>query len=113
MDNEELTKRVFEIDEKIARHTEQLKTCFNQIAEARSVTDSVHKLATTVEILARELQSTNSELKETNRKIDKAATEIEEIKEKPAKHWENVVSIAITAVVTAIMTYFLTAMGLK
>ena len=113
MDTEELTRQVIALDERTAAQAEQNKTCFSQIAEAKSVADSVHKLATTVEILARELQSTNRELKSTNVKIDKVSNEVEEIKEKPAKNWNNVVSIFMTAFVTAIATYILTKLGLK
>lgn len=113
MDTEELTRKVIALDEVSVRHTEQIKTCFTQIAETKSVTDSVYKLATTVEILALELQSTNKELKSTNVKIDKVSNEVEEIKEKPAKRWDNLITLAITAIVTAVMTYFLTKLGLK
>lgn len=113
MDTEELTRKVIALDEVSVRHTEQIKTCFTQIAETKSVTDSVYKLATTVEILALELQSTNKELKSTNVKIDKVSNEVEEIKEKPAKNWNNVVSVFMTAFVTAIATYILTKLGLK
>ena len=45
MTTEELTKKYLEADERITRHTEQIKTCFNQIAETRDMAESVHKLA--------------------------------------------------------------------
>lgn len=106
MTNEELTRKVIELDERATRHTEQIKTAFNQIAEAKNIAEGVHKLATTVEILVLELKSTNE-------KVDKISGEIEEIKEKPAKRWDNVTTVAITAVVTAVITYFLTQLGLK
>ena len=113
MDTEELTRKVIALDEVSVRHTEQIKTCFTQIAETKSVTDSVYKLATTVEILALELQSTNKELKSTNVKIDKVSNEVEEIKEKPAKRWDSVVTLVITAIASAVITYFLTQLGLE
>lgn len=106
MTNEELTKKVIDLDERVTRHTEQIKTCFNQIEEAKSMAESVHKLATTVEILA-------LEQKATNKKMDKLTQEVEEIKEKPAKRWDNVSSVIITAIATAFITYILTQLGLK
>lgn len=106
MTNEELTKKVIELDERTTRHTEQLKTAFNQISEAKNIAEGVHKLATTVELLVHELKSTNE-------KVDKISGEIEEIKEKPAKRWDSVTTVAITAIVTAVITYFLTQLGLK
>ena len=105
MTNEELTSKYVSLDERVTRHTEQIKTCFNQIDEAKSMAESVHKLATTVEILVREQQSTNE-------KMDKLTHEVEEIKEKPAKRW-TVTTVIITAVVTAVVTYILTQLGLR
>ena len=106
MNGEDLTNKVFDLDERVTRHTEQIKTCFNQIDEPRSMAESVHKLAPTVEILALELKS-------TNKKMDKLTQEVEEIKEKPAKRWDSVVGIFITAVATAIVTFLLTRLGLS
>lgn len=106
MNAEDLTNKVFDLDERVTRHTEQIKTCFDQIDETRSMAESVHKLATTVEILALELKS-------TNKKMDRLTQEVEEIKEKPAKRWDSVVGIFITAVATAIVTFLLTRLGLS
>ena len=52
MTTEELTKKVFDLDERVARHTEQIKTCFNQITDIKTMTECVHRLATSVETLA-------------------------------------------------------------
>lgn len=106
MTNEELTKKTMELDERVTRHTEQIKSAFNQIAESKSMAESVHKLATTVEILVHEQ-------KDTNKKVDKLTGEVEEIKEKPAKHWDSVTTVIITVIVTAIITFALTQLGLK
>ena len=106
MTTEELTQKVVELDERATRHTEQIKTVFNQIAEVKGMAESVHKLATTVEVLA-------LEQKNTGEKIDKLTGEVDEIKEKPGKKWEAVVTVAITAIVTGVVTFLLTRMGLS
>lgn len=106
MTTEELTQKVVELDERATRHTEQIKTVFNQIAEVKGMAESVHKLATTVEVLA-------LEQKNTGEKIDKLTGEVDEIKEKPGKKWESVVTVVITAVVTGVVTFLLTRMGLN
>ena len=49
----------------------------------------------------------------SNKKMAKISSEIEEIKEKPAKRWESVVTNVIVAIITALITYALTAAGLK
>lgn len=106
MTNEELTQQYVALDERVTRHTEQIKTCFNQISEVKNLAESVHRLATTVEIMVREQ-------KDTNVKVDKLSSEIEEIKEKPAKRWDTLTTVAITVVITALITYALTQIGLK
>lgn len=106
MTNEELTKKVIELDERATRHTEQIKTAFSQISEAKTIAESVHKLATTVELLVHEQKSTSE-------KVDTLTGEIEEIKGKPAKRWDSVITVALTAIVTAIITYAITQLGLK
>lgn len=105
MTTEELTGKVFELDERVTRHTEQIKTCFSQIGEIRDLTASVHKLATSVEVIG-------IEQKNANCKLDRLAIDVEDIKEKPARRWDTVVSVAVTVVVTALVTYALTRIGL-
>lgn len=106
MDTEELTRKVIALDEASVRHTEQIKTCFSQIADVKSMAESLNKLATRLELLVHEAQ-------DTNKKVDKLTNEVEEIKEKPAKRWDNLITLVFTAIVTAVMTHFLTKLGLK
>ena len=106
MTNEELTKQYGLLDERVTRHTEQLTTFFTQINELKTLEATVHKLATTVEVMVREQ-------KDTGKKVDKLTSEFEEIKEKPAKRWDTVITVAITVIVTAFLTYVVTKLGLK
>lgn len=106
MTTEELTKKVFDLDERVARHTEQIKTCFNQITDIKTMTECVHRLATSVETLALEQKSTKE-------KLDGLSEDVEEIKNKPVKRWDSIVTVIITAIATAIVTYFLTKIGIK
>lgn len=106
MNSEELTQKYVALDERVTRHAEQIKTMFNQIGEAKAIAESVHKLATNVELLAHEQKSTSN-------KVDALSGDIEEIKGRPARRWENAVSTAIKIIVTAIITYALTRAGLQ
>ena len=106
MDTEELTRKVIALDEVSVRHTEQIKTCFSQIADVKSMAESLNKLATRLELLVHEAQ-------DTNKKVDRLTNEVEEIKEKPAKRWDSLVTLVITAIASAVITYFLTQMGLE
>ena len=96
MTNEELTQKYVDLDERVTRHTEQIKTAFNRIDDVKNLADSVHKLAISVEVLTREQQSSNS-------KMDELAADVEEIKGRPAKKWDNLLTVIITAVITFIL----------
>lgn len=106
MNNEELTKQVIAIDERVTRHTEQIKTLFAQTEEMRSLTESVHKLASSCEILA-------YEQKTMSRKMDSLVRDVDELKEKPGKRWESVVGYALSALVGGVIAFLLVQLGLK
>ena len=89
-----------------ARQGEQIKTLFNNVNDMKKLTESVYDLAASVKLLT-------SAQKTTEQKVDDLSDDMESIKSKPAKRWDSVVSLVITAVVTAFITYALTRMGLK
>ena len=106
MDNAELTKRVMDLDERATRHTEQIKTLFNQVGETQDLAKGVYDLVGTVKVLASEQSATRS-------KVDELADDIREIKSKPGKRWDSVITWAIQAVVLAIMAFLLAKIGLN
>ena len=103
---EELTEKYIELDERVTRHTEQIKTCFNQISDLKTLVESMKDLVVAVQLMARDQ-------KDIGKKVDGLAKDLAEIKEKPSKRWDTVVTVAITVVVTAIVTLVLTNVGLK
>lgn len=106
MTTEELTQKIIEVDERVTRHTEQLKTVFNQITETRKMADSVHDLATSVKLLTQ--GQTN-----IGEKVDNLTRDVDEIKNRPAKKWDNASTVVITAIITAVITFILTRIGIN
>ena len=106
MTNEELTKKVIEVDERSIQNREQIKTCFDQINDVRNLATSVHKIATSLEVLTKSQES-------TEKKVDGLTKDIEEIKEKPAKNWENTVRMVFELVLAAVVGYVLIKLGLQ
>ena len=106
MTNEELTKRVVDIDERLVRQEEHIKSITDRMNNIDTLTDSVHKMATSLEVL------TNTQ-KSTEKKLDGLSKDVEEIKEKPAKNWENTVRTVFELVLAAVVTFVLVKMGLK
>lgn len=105
MNNEELTKRVIELDEKTIKHAEQIKTCFNQIEDTRALTGSVQELATSVRLLTEAQKGMND-------KIDALSKDMDELKQRPVKHWNTLTTVMLTAIASAIVTRILTGLGL-
>lgn len=92
--------------QEMARMSEQIKTLFNQQAETKRLTESVHDLASAVKLLA-------SAQKNTEKKLDSLSEDVEAIKARPARQWEGAIATAVTAVVTAVITYALTRLGMR
>ena len=59
------------------------------------------------------IQRQGTAIENIGKKVDRVSTDLEEIKERPAKRWDSVVSVIITALATAFVTYILTAAGLN
>jgi F0F1-type ATP synthase assembly protein I len=106
MNTEELTKKVIELDERTIRNTEQIKSALNDIKDVKALADSVYKMATAVEVLANAQKS-------TDKKVDNLTKDVEEIKEKPAKNWDNTVRLVFELILAAIVGLVLINMGLK
>ena len=90
----------------IAAQKEQIKTLFTRVNEQKTLTDSVHKLAISLERLT-------SAQKSTADKVDDLTGDVEELKNKPAKRWDSATTVVITAIITAVITFILTQIGLK
>lgn len=99
MSIEELHTEVLHIAESQARFEERLKSAFNRIDEQKTLVESVHRLATSVELLA-------SAQKATEKKVDTLTHDVEVIKDKPAKRWDLVVTTVVTALVAFLLGKF-------
>lgn len=93
--------KVEEMSERLARMEEQIKTLFKQQADIKDLTETVHKLALSIERQGLSLQT-------TDKKVDSVKTDVDELKQKPAKRWETVITGIISALVGAFMAYMLT-----
>ena len=90
----------------LATQREQIKTLFTRVDEQKTLTESVHKLAISLERLT-------SAQKSTSDKVDSLTDDVEELKNKPAKKWDAAATVAITAIISAVVTYIFTRIGLK
>lgn len=89
-----------------AKMEEQIKGALKRIDEQKQLAESVQTLAFTVRDLANEQKS-------TGKAVSSLRADVDEIKERPAKRWDGATTVAITAFVTAVITYILSRIGLK
>lgn len=106
MTNEELTLKVIELDERTTRHTEQIKTLFAKTEENHNIVESLRKLTTTVEILAHEYKTIST-------KMDTLTGDVEAIKARPGRRWENTVRTVFELALAAVMAMILARIGLN
>lgn len=68
-------------------------------------TQAVSELATSVAVMAEKVENTGN-------KVDGLCTDVQELKAKPGKRWEQIVTTALTVIVSAVIGYFLARIGL-
>ena len=79
-----------------ARMGEQIKGALKRIDEQKQLAESVQTLAFTVRDLA-------NEQKATSKAVSSLRSDVDEIKERPAKRWDGATTVAVTAFVTAVI----------
>ena len=97
--------KMVEISAQLARLEEQIKAAFKRIDEQKALTESVQSLALSVERLA-------STQKNMENKLTSLTDDVNELKEKPAKNWNNAVWLAVSAGIGAAVGYIIKAIGL-
>jgi len=78
----------------LARQEEQIKGLARRMDNLEKLTESVNKLAISVERLTSQQATTEGQ-------ITALTTDVSELKDKPAKRWETVVAAIISALVGA------------
>lgn len=86
-----------EIGAALARQEEQIKGLARRMDNLEKLTESVNKLAISVERLTSQQATTEGE-------IETLTEDVSELKAKPGKRWDMVVTALISAVVGAIIT---------
>ena len=109
----EMQETLSEIKATLAQHSEQIKGALKRIDEQTKLTESVHELAASVRLLASEQKHTLEKVEETNRKVDSVSADVEELKSKPAKKWDELIKHIISGLIGALIGYLAIRVGLK
>jgi predicted nuclease with TOPRIM domain len=98
MDFEELALKQQATDDRSIRNEARIK-------KLEAENKSLHDLATSVAVMAEQLKSMN-----TN--VSTLKTDVEELKEKPAKRWNTLVDKIVWAIAAALIGFVLAKIGL-
>lgn len=94
-----------ELEKTVVQHTEQIKTLFANQNQLQKLVDSVNSLAVSVEKLAMKQNTMSDE-------VTGLRTDVDAIKEKPAKKWEDITGKVIWAILAAVIGVVLGKFGL-
>lgn len=81
----------------LTRHTEQIKTLFERLGNLEKLTESVNKMAISLERVTNKLTATEE-------RVNHIADDVDEIKDKPGKRWDLVIAALISGLVGAGIT---------
>lgn len=98
MDNEKLALKLQETIDRSLRNEGRIK-------KLESEHDVLQKLATSVAVMAEQIKNMNGS-------ISTLTGEVEELKEKPGKRWENLADKILWAIVAALIGFVLAKIGL-
>lgn len=105
MTNEQMTEEVIRIEKTQAAQQEQIKTLFGRADKQDTLIDVLRTQTATIGTLA-------DGQARIEKKVSSLTGELDEIKQKPAKKWENAVDIVFKLVLTAMVGVLLAKMGL-
>lgn len=98
--DEALRKELSDIQSDIAEMRADIKSTWKRIDEQKALAESVHKLALSMERMHHEQTSQRKDM-------DAIRTDVNALKEKPAKRWEAVVGALLAAAVSFVAGWFL------
>ena len=76
-----------------------------RIQKLEEESTTIHSLATSVAVMA-------EQMKQMNKNVNTLTTEMEELKERPAKRWDALIDKMIWGIAGAILAYLLSQLGL-
>ena len=98
MDNEKLAIKLQETTDRSLRNEGRIKKLEGENA-------ALHQLATSVAVMAEQMKTMNAS-------VSTLTNDVEELKGKPGKRWEDIVGKVIWAVLAALVAFLLAKIGL-
>lgn len=95
-----------EITKELTNHDENIKSLKRRIDKVEEQSKAINNLAMSVKELAINMNTMNEKQEEQGKRLA-------ELEAKPARRWEQIVSLIITTLVGALLGYLLSRLGIK
>ena len=90
-----------------------IKTIFKQLEKQSAILESVHAVATQVQLQGKDIAGIHKDVSDVIKDVATVSNEINEIKTKPAKRWDNLVTQIIALVVVLVFGLIVGKIGLS
>ena len=94
-----------EYEERLRRVDDENNRQNRRLEKLENIMDTINELTASVQLLAVRMEAMQKEM-------EKQGARLETIEQEPADKWRSVVKTAVTVVVSALVTYFLTKGGI-
>lgn len=95
-----------EITKELTNHDENIKSLERRMDKVEEQSKAINNLAMSVKELAINMNTMNEKQEEQGKRLA-------ELEAKPARRWEQIVSLIITTIVGALLGYLLSRLGIK
>lgn len=95
-----------EITNELTNHDENIKSLKRRMDKVEEQSKAINNLAMSVKELAINMNTMNEKQEEQGKRLA-------ELEAKPARRWEQIVSLIITTLVGALLGYLLSRLGIK
>lgn len=92
---------------KLAEHNKEIGSLKYRVNDLEEQTNIIQELALSVKELAINMQSMIKEQERAAKVQEKATQRIDDLEKRPAKKWDTLTSVIITAIVSGVIGYIL------
>ena len=115
--------KIVETEQRCKSNTKRIDEISRKQEDLESLTKSVCLIANEQEHMRNDIKETKNDVKEIKRvvtvnsheadEVSEIREEVEELKLKPARRWDDLIKVIISGIVGAIITYIAVQFGLK
>lgn len=81
----------------------------HRVEDLEELTHSINELAISVKELATQVSNNNSRMDSYERSLNLMGERIGELEKKPAKQWDTLINVVITALVSGVIGFFISS----